>query len=77
VEGFVDPALDGRIEALSSEFDPAKRTAMERSLLADTAKGWPVIPLYAGSVVLASKKGIAYTARADEFTLASEAKPAR
>ena len=77
VEGFVDPALDARIETLSSEFDPAKRTAMERALLADTAKAWPVIPLYAGSVVLASKKGIAYTARADEFTLASEAKPAR
>jgi peptide/nickel transport system substrate-binding protein len=77
VMGFTNPALDARIEALSSEFDMSKRTALERALLSDVAKDWPVIPLYAGSVVLASKKGLAYTARSDEFTLAAEARPAR
>jgi peptide/nickel transport system substrate-binding protein len=73
VMGFSNPALDARIEALSAEFDPTRRSAMERALLADVAKEWPVIPLYAGSVVLASKKGIAYDPRPDELTLANEA----
>jgi peptide/nickel transport system substrate-binding protein len=77
VMGFSNPALDTRIEALSSEFDLGKRASMERALLADTAKEWPVIPLYAGSVVLASKKGIGYAPRPDEMTLANEAQAAK
>lgn len=77
VMGYSNPSLDAHIEALSSEFDMAKRTAMERAILAEAAKDWPVIPLYAGSVVLASKKEIAYDPRPDELTLAVEAKPAR
>lgn len=77
VMGFSNPALDARIEALSAEFDLGKRAAMERALLADVAKEWPVIPLYAGSVVLVSKKGIAYSPRPDELTLASEARVAK
>ncbi|AMO23641.1 ABC transporter substrate-binding protein [Ramlibacter solisilvae] len=73
---FSNPALDARIEDLNTEFDPAKRTATEREILADVTKQLPIIPLYAGSVIVATKKGIAYSARGDEMTLAWQARPA-
>lgn len=73
--GYSNSAIDARIEALSAEFDMTKRIALERALQTDVAKEWPLIPLFSGSVVAASKKGISFSPRPDEMTLASEARP--
>jgi peptide/nickel transport system substrate-binding protein len=75
--GYSNPALDARIEVLQGEFDPARRSELERTLLADVAKDSPYLPIYAGSVVLASKKSISFTPRSDEMTMAGEAHAAK
>lgn len=63
--------------ALKPEFDPAKRASITRDGMALIAKDLPYLPIFAGSVVAASKKGINFTVRVDEMTLAKDANPAR
>jgi peptide/nickel transport system substrate-binding protein len=75
--GYSNSAIDAKIEQLASEFDPAKRVAMETALLREVEKDLPAIPLYSGSVVLASKRSIAYAPRPDEYTLATDARPVK
>ncbi len=76
--GYSNPLVDQRVLALKPEFDPAKRAEITQAAMALVAKDLPYVPMFAGSVVAASKKGIAFTVRVDdEMTLVQDAKPAR
>jgi peptide/nickel transport system substrate-binding protein len=73
--GYSNPQLDQRVATLGPEFDSPKRAEITRAAMALVAKDLPYLPLFAGSVLAASKKNIAFNVRVDEMTLAQEAQP--
>lgn len=75
--GYSNAEIDRRLEALAAESDPALRNDIQKGILALVAQDIPYVPLYVGSVVAVSKKGIAFNTRPDELTLATEASPAK
>lgn len=74
---YANPAIDKVITAALSSFDDAQRERLlqeaTRLAIADTA----IIPLYFQVNTWATRDGIRFTARADEFTLAMSARPPR
>jgi peptide/nickel transport system substrate-binding protein len=70
---FADPALDGLISKAAFQMhdrEPALRAAMAEAMRLHAG-----IPLYTQMVVAATRRGIAYTPRLDEQTVAIHARP--
>lgn len=76
--GYANPQLDKLLEDAGAELDTEKRRALIGQALALTATDRPNIPLATISSAWAMRKAkVSFTARADEDTLAMNAKPAK
>ncbi|NJL59984.1 MAG: ABC transporter substrate-binding protein [Desulfobacteraceae bacterium] len=73
--GYSDAKADAAIEKAVATTDKDAREKMLREAMATVINDYAIIPLYAQSVVVASKKGIVYIPRSDEQTLAMNARP--
>ena len=67
---YSNPEFDKAIAAANAEFDAEKRWKMLAEAAALVMKDGGVIPLYHQSVTWAARKGVTYTPRSDERTLA-------
>ena len=72
---YSNPPLDKEIQAAIAEFDEGKREKMLGEVAAKATQEMAIVPLYWQSVAWATRKGVSYTARRDERTLAMDAKP--
>lgn len=73
--GYSNAKIDDMIQKAIVELDATKRHGMlQKTMAAAIDDGW-VIPLHYQSVVVASRKGLKYTTRADEGTVADMAEP--
>jgi len=73
--GHSNPQTDAVIEKAVATVDTGAREKMLQEAMAAVINDYALIPLHAQSVVIASRKGITYIPRADEQTLAMNAKP--
>jgi peptide/nickel transport system substrate-binding protein len=69
---YSNAKLDGMLDHDFTEFDDAKREADARAMMAFAMADHPVIVLYHMKASWATKHGIAYPGRVDEFTLAQQ-----
>jgi len=69
---YSNPQLDAMLDHDFTEFDDAKREADARAMMAFAMADEPVIPLYHQRVSWATRRGISYPGRVDEFTLAQQ-----
>lgn len=74
---YQNPAVDKAVEAAVAEFDEPKREKMLQEAGAMAIEDMAIVPLYWQSVAWAARKDVAYTARRDERTLATDARPAK
>ena len=72
--GFSDPALDRVIEAAIVRSDPGREAALQDAQRQAVAT-LGMIPLYHEPTIAAARKGIAYTLRIDQQTVATGASP--
>jgi peptide/nickel transport system substrate-binding protein len=74
---YSNRALDALIERAVSEPDDARREALLRMAVGTAMDDVALIPLHIQKNIWATRRGLAYTARADEQTRAWLARPAR
>jgi len=75
--GYANPKLDAAVEASFAAVDEPKRVAAAREANALAMGDFALIPLYHQVAAWAMKRGIEYTPRTDEFTLAQHFRPAK
>ncbi len=75
--GYSNPELDRIIEEAALIVDEAAREKMLQKAMAVAINDYGTIPLHAQSVIVATKEGIRYVPRADEDTLAMNARPGK
>jgi peptide/nickel transport system substrate-binding protein len=75
--GYDNPAFDGVFKRALVTVDPAEREKLLQESLTLALADLPSIPLHFESSIWAFKKGLAYEGRADQYTLAMSAKPAK
>ena len=75
--GYSNARLDGLLAQSFAAVDEAKRAAFARDASALAVHEVALIPLYHQIAAWAMKRGLQYTARTDEFTLAQDFRPAR
>ena len=69
VGGYSNPAMDGLIDQIGNESDPAKRYAMINEAVAILKHDRPLIPLHQQVIVWAAKKEVGLTQPADNYFL--------
>lgn len=74
--GYSNPEYDRVIDQAVMTIDDAEREKLEQKALAIAMNDVAVIPLHVQFTIVATRKGLTYTPRADEQTLAVNAKPA-
>ena len=72
---YSNAELDALIDKASQTLDAKERHAIERKAMAMAMEDVALIPLHYQSVIVATRKGLTYTTRADEGTIAMEASP--
>ncbi|KAG1423558.1 hypothetical protein G6F57_023490 [Rhizopus arrhizus] len=75
--GYDNPEFDGVFKRALVTVDPAEREKLLQQSLTLALADLPSIPLHFESSIWAFKKGLAYEGRADQYTLAMSAKPAK
>ena len=73
--GYSNKDADRFADAASLELDVAKRAELERKSMAASMDDYGAIPVHVQTIIVASRKGIAYTPNVAEYTLATEARP--
>lgn len=73
---FSDARLDGLIDAVIIRSDEGREAAL-RHAMREAMDQMPIIPLYNQVVVVAARRGIAFTPRMDEQMVAYQARPDR
>ncbi len=73
---YTNPALDALLAQASGETDPAAREALTRQAVALAFGDAALVPLFFTTNTWAMRRGLAYTARADGYTLAAEVRRA-
>lgn len=74
--GYSNPALDTLVGAAVEEFDDGKRQAMLRQAMKMADDDLGVVPLHFQNATWATRRGVIYTPRNDEFTLIRDVSPA-
>ena len=74
--GYSNPAADAITDQALITLDQGRRSTLEKTAMALVMDDVAAIPLYYQTVIVATRKGIAYTTSINEYTLAMEAKPA-
>lgn len=72
-----NPQIDELAAKAVAVTDDAAREKQLSDIMALVAKDYGIIPLHAEKVSWALRKGLAYTARVDQYTLANDVKPAQ
>ena len=72
---YHNPELDGLVHAALASTDAVAREGRARAAMALAMHDYAVIPLYHQYATWAMRKGLTYTARVDEFTLAQGFRP--
>ena len=75
--GYDNPAFDQVFKRALVTVDPAAREKLLQESLAIALADLPSIPLHFESSIWAYRKGLTYEGRADQYTLAMSAKPAK
>ena len=75
--GYDNPEFDGVFKRALVTVDPAEREKLLQQSLAIALADLPSIPLHFESSIWAFKKGLVYEGRADQYTLAMSARPAK
>jgi peptide/nickel transport system substrate-binding protein len=75
--GYDNPEFDAVFKRALVTVDPAEREKLLQQSLTLALADLPSIPLHFESSIWAFKKGLAYEGRADQYTLAMSAKPAK
>ena len=75
--GYDNPAFDQVFKRALVTVDPAAREKLLQESLAIALADLPSIPLHFESSIWAYRKGLTYEGRADRYTLAMSAKPAK
>jgi peptide/nickel transport system substrate-binding protein len=70
-----DAKLDALVTRSLATLDERKREAVAREAMAAAMQTYAVVPLHHQTASWAMRKGLAYVARTDEYTLAHEFKP--
>jgi len=74
---YSSPEFDRVAEQAAMSVDKSQREKLLQKAMAIAMADLGVIPLHAQFTMVATRKGITYTPRADETTLAINAKPAK
>ncbi|WAI83775.1 MULTISPECIES: ABC transporter substrate-binding protein [Achromobacter] len=75
--GYDNPEFDAVFKRALVTVDPAEREKLLQQSLTIALADLPSIPLHFESSIWAFKKGLVYEGRADQYTLAMSAKPAK
>jgi peptide/nickel transport system substrate-binding protein len=73
---YSNPELDALVKQAQTTVDESKREALLRQASKLAMADYPIIPLHFEVTPWALKKGITYKPRIDQYTLATEIKPA-
>jgi peptide/nickel transport system substrate-binding protein len=76
-QNYSSPETDKLIEKAIVTLDEGERDKLLQQAMAAAIKDYAIIPLHTQMSVAAARKGIVYTPRADEQTVAMHAKPAK
>ena len=74
--GISLPELDRLVEKAAVTVDEAEREGILKAAMATAIQAYNPIPLYTQFALAAARKGVQYTVRADDQTLAMNARPA-
>jgi peptide/nickel transport system substrate-binding protein len=74
---FSNPALDGLVRLAQGEIDQARREALLHQAAGIVRGETAVIPLHHEAALWASRAGLAFTARSDTLTYATDIRPSR
>jgi peptide/nickel transport system substrate-binding protein len=74
---YGSPDVDRRIEEATSTMDRTRRETLMQGAMRAAIEDGAVIPLHTQMTAVATRKGIAYAPRADEWTMAMQATPAK
>jgi len=72
---YSNPRVDELVHASLQSTDPAGRDARAREAMALAVQDFAVLPTHYQFASWAMRKGVSYTGRIDEFTLAAQVKP--
>lgn len=73
---FASADVDRRIEQATTTMDPTERLALMQAAMRAAITDGAVIPLHTQMTAVATRKGVIYAPRADEWTMATHARPA-
>ena len=73
---YSNPEFDRLVQEGRRTFDPEKRREFFQKAMALGIEEHAIIPIHGQIVIFASRKGLTYQTRIDEFTRAMDARPA-
>jgi peptide/nickel transport system substrate-binding protein len=73
---YASADVDRRIEQATTTMDPTARLTLMQGAMRAAIEDGAVIPLHTQMTAVATRKGIVYAPRADEWTMAMQARPA-
>ncbi|MEO3471179.1 ABC transporter substrate-binding protein [Roseomonas sp. CAU 1739] len=73
---FSNAEFDAMLDRVDSEFDPATREALTQEAIRWVADTVPMAPIFHIGASWGMKRGLAMTPRADQYTMATEVRPA-
>ncbi|BBK33682.1 peptide/nickel transport system substrate-binding protein [Stella humosa] len=74
---YASAEVDQKIETATTTMDAAQRLSLMQGAMRAAVEDGAIIALHTQMTAVATRKGIAYTPRADEWTMATHASPAR
>jgi peptide/nickel transport system substrate-binding protein len=72
---YSNPAMDGVLEEALQTIDDPKREALLQEASKIVMEDYGILPLHYEVTVWAMRKGVDYTPRTDQYTVATSAKP--
>jgi peptide/nickel transport system substrate-binding protein len=73
---FSNPEFDAMLARVDSEFDPARRETLTQDAIRWVADNVPLAPIFHVGASWGAKRGLAVTPRGDQYTMATEIRPA-
>ncbi|MBL8702162.1 MAG: ABC transporter substrate-binding protein, partial [Alphaproteobacteria bacterium] len=74
--GYASPDVDRRIEAATTAMDLKAREGLMQAAMRAAIEDQAIVPLHTQMTAIATRKHVVYAPRADEWTMAMQAKPA-
>jgi peptide/nickel transport system substrate-binding protein len=73
---FSNAEFDAMLDRVDSEFDPARREALTQDAIRWVAENVPLAPIFHVGASWGAKRGLNVTPRGDQYTMATEIRPA-